>query len=843
MSASTENVDEKRIVASVRAGANLVHAKPLFSHDSRFLFCCAETLIKVYSTASGECVHDLKGHTDTTTGLVINSLNKLQLLSSSLDQTVIFWDYADCVLLKKIRLQGPLHGIWSRPGEQDKVQLLQQSGKAYDLVHCDLLTTSKGEAVTSITDITRVSKDPRCSAVGCKGKFVTAVKGSMLYVKSTLKSSKVKKYSFPDLTCVACHPVDYCIATGTDSGKIILWWSFLGDQSHVVKTTLHWHALPVLDLTFTTEGSYLLSGGHECVLVKWQYNSEYRDFRPRLGAPLCHVTISPDNLLYATSHHDNVIHLLSSNFSVVQVFQGLTKTNLIDKQNGYPAGLNFDPRSKALVLNGKPGHLQFYSVHSDKQLYNLDIVCQNYISAENVKRPLDVTEVVKAEFNSTGSWLATVEYWDNKVMTPELRLKFWLYNSETQRYTLNTTVEVPHDKKVTCLRFRPDDFSGIDEDPMVVTTSLDGKFKIWSNMDDTNIYRANTRWSCESVGFYHDQPAGTCSFTADGSLLGVAFGTSITLWDPDNNVLRETMRSQQGQIVFMEFGKMSCSQYLVTTTKSNVTVWNLITCAVVWSASLKTTHLVADPLSDIMAVFGENRGLFVFKPSNPTYVYSQRNIGDDIEGAAFIPQQNKSSIEQGGQLSWQSESQLYWMTENQDLMTLTREADEETTLKQIPVKINLPQTPFSVLLSSERKRGFEPTEHKDLDSKVYTTAAQFTAQLLETASHVQAPVTSLCHTFINSLLIRDDAHSSGEERKDEDDGDASDEEENVTNSDSDSDMEVDNKEEAVAKNNETTKGKADIQKIEGKGDTQKIVEQVDLCEIPNLDWYSAGLKT
>lgn len=30
-----------------------------------------------------------------------------------------------------------------------------------------------------------------------------------------------------------------------------------------------------------------------------------------------------------------------------------------------------DPRSKALVLNGKPGHLQFYSLQRDKLLYNV----------------------------------------------------------------------------------------------------------------------------------------------------------------------------------------------------------------------------------------------------------------------------------------------------------------------------------------------------------------------------------------------------------------------------------------------------------------------------------------
>lgn len=71
------------------------------------------------------------------------------------------------------------------------------------------------------------------------------------------------------------------------------------------KTTLHWHSLPVICLNFTTEGSFLLSGGHECVLVKWMYKTGQKDFLPRLGAPLKEIHCSKDNTLYAVHHLDN----------------------------------------------------------------------------------------------------------------------------------------------------------------------------------------------------------------------------------------------------------------------------------------------------------------------------------------------------------------------------------------------------------------------------------------------------------------------------------------------------------------------------------------------------------
>ncbi len=58
-------------------------------------------------------------------------------------------------------------------------------------------------------------------------------------------------------------------------------------------------------LCFVLVGSYLLSGGHECVLVRWQHNSQHRDTLPRLGAPLLAITSSNDSTLYATCHADN----------------------------------------------------------------------------------------------------------------------------------------------------------------------------------------------------------------------------------------------------------------------------------------------------------------------------------------------------------------------------------------------------------------------------------------------------------------------------------------------------------------------------------------------------------
>ena len=57
------------------------------------------------------------------------------------------------------------------------------------------------------------------------------------------------------------------------------------------------------------------------------------------------------------------------------------------------------------------------------------------------------------------------------------------------RYLLNTVIEKPHSKAVTSLCFCPPRPASSDTGrlQLVVTSSNDGKFKLWKFIDDTNI--------------------------------------------------------------------------------------------------------------------------------------------------------------------------------------------------------------------------------------------------------------------------------------------------------------------------------------------------------------------
>ena len=55
----------------------------------------------------------------------------------------------------------------------------------------------------------------------------------------------------------------------------------------------------------TFVGGYLYSGGEESVLVFWQVDTNHKQFKPRLGAPIAQICNSPDDTVIAVCHADN----------------------------------------------------------------------------------------------------------------------------------------------------------------------------------------------------------------------------------------------------------------------------------------------------------------------------------------------------------------------------------------------------------------------------------------------------------------------------------------------------------------------------------------------------------
>ncbi|KAL2081378.1 hypothetical protein ACEWY4_023231 [Coilia grayii] len=763
----------------VRCGGSKINTRaPIITVDSRFLLCVSGDLVKVYSTKTEELVRVLEGHTNQVTGIALNPANHLQAYSCSADGTIMLWDFTDGILIKTFVVSYPILSLYVSQKHKGVIFAIIPMASRTDTECYQLVAVHLPQAVEAEVDapdlsavVTDVSANPRATAVGREGEYLVSAKGLMLSVhffrkqktySFTLKASD-KKGAKNGFSCVACHPKEDCIATGHEDGKIRLWRNF-NHRKEYTYTTLHWHHNVVNSLCFTPEGTNLLSGGVESVLLQWQYGDSKKAMLPRLGGAITHISVSPDGTLYSTCHSDNKITLIQSSIKVCGIIQGLVKGD------GVRTDLLIDPRTKALVLNGKPGHLQFYNLKRDRQLYNLDIVQQEYIYEEG----LDQYEVVMAAFDCTGSWLATVEERGLKPADLDFSLKLWAYEKKTQSFSLNTTVAAAHNDRIRCLCFCPG-----GETTMLVTTSKDGHFKAWllggesdgqSKLEEDEGDKGEgdcgdaASWSCDFVGSYHSLQPGRSCFAADGSLLAVSFGEVIALWSPETWELLTTLCLPPGDIRDLCFGNQTCSKYLLsTTTKNMLCCWNLLTCSLEWSTAVDVMLLKPDPLSENVAAFAKQDGrtdLFVFKPSEPRPLFTQKAVCEgELSRAVFAPRsQHLDSCEESSQ--WLNRSQLYILTESMDLLTLCTKSEEDkmaTLSKQLVVDKSVAPTPFYLLLGKHRQQ-----QQEKLDGSVPSRAAERTPvpqgsvairELLHTPAHVLPAASFLCSMLVSSLLI------------------------------------------------------------------------------------------
>uniref|UniRef100_A0A4W3JV50 WD repeat domain 75 n=1 Tax=Callorhinchus milii TaxID=7868 RepID=A0A4W3JV50_CALMI len=726
--------------------------------------------------ATEECVHVLHGHNDLVTGIHLNPKNNLQLYSSSLDGTIKLWDFTDGILMKTFVVGSKLLALYTSASKGASIFAIVPKDSIFQLVSVDLPKSSAQEVEAQILSVIfkDVHQSPTSIAFGREGEYVASVKALELRVYF-FKNKKY--YRFPlsiksrngannVFKCVTCHPREDCIATGHKDGKVRLWRNFDHEREYTYSAH-HWHHDAVNDLIFSAEGTYLLTGGMESVLVQWLYGVETKkDFLPRLGSAIEHIAVSPDGLLCSTSHSDNKIMTIQSSMNVSAIIQGLVKGQNVK------TGLMIDPRSKALVLNGKPGQLQFYSLQNDQQLYNLDIVQQEYIHQSG----LNQAELVKAAFDFEGKWLVTVEERKDKATELELQMKFWVYDEEKQSFVLNTTITTPHDDHIAALCFQSSSICR-NGPPTLVTAGLDNRFKVWVLVDNSDIYSkyASVCWSCDFVGTYHHLQATKCSFSEDGSLLAVCFEQIITLWDPETWDLKCTFCHPPSKIRDLAFGRLSCAKYLLATTDNGfLCCWNLLSCMLEWSAQLNIMVLQVDPLSENVAAFSglsNNVDLFIFKPNEPRPLYMQKNVCySKVQWALFVPRDLPEEYNTESK-QWLCKSQLYFITKSQvKHISLLEFATIKILvsmnhfwLSDLVIDEYIPMTPFHMILGKQRQSQGIGSEAEKIALPEGSVTIK---EMLHTPAHVLPNATYLCSMFMNSLLISKAGKSSEEEKED-----------------------------------------------------------------------------
>ncbi|KAI6136342.1 WD40-repeat-containing domain protein [Pisolithus sp. B1] len=592
---------------------------PIFTKDGSHFFSIAGSTIKIHSASSGKVVSMLprsqdEGHTDTITSATLSAHNSFQLLTASLDGTIKVWDFLEGMLLRTIVLDQPIHHICTHEKIKDyifvaaaktkKVKGSADHSKDAQDENCIVLRVSLNPQESG--SLTRTQKLPDVLAVGkvkrtaglalsASGESLIAISGRRSYVAQTsaLKSGFIKFTAPEPLTCLAVHPFEDYFATGDVKGVVRLWYCLnpnlvkvVGVEKKSQTSAFHWHAHAVSSVAFSTNGAYLLSGGEEAVLVIWQLHTGKREFVPRVGSPIKSVVVSPPK----ASEEEYLLELADATHAFVssktlklsRVFARIKLAPSVP--NAFPSSssspLAFHGLSETLVLpSSHPSSLQTFSPSALALVAELEVAPSNRVSRRDEKM-LEPSRVERVVVSSSGEWMATIDCREgDEYFRGEIYLKIWYWDKKNAFWILNTRIDRPHGlRKITSMSFSPS-----PSNIQLVTIGDDGNVKSWrirSTKDKKG--QEEISWvTRSSFGYKSDTPR-HASWSPDGSLLAVVFGSSVVLYDPYTNVPRHVFVCHESQRPReVHFIGMS-GRFLAAVGGVDLVVWNVMSRSVLW---------------------------------------------------------------------------------------------------------------------------------------------------------------------------------------------------------------------------------------------------------------------
>ncbi|XP_031624324.1 WD repeat-containing protein 75 [Contarinia nasturtii] len=532
------------------AGGSVIEFPPTFSPHGDSLFVISHDHILVYSSTTGEYVRELEGISGKKIIAIQCDPNNSKLLYGCTESgDIISWKWKSGVINEKHFLRisaahSPKINTFSLIPMKDASQtygLITWRRTKRDNVQIGIFNLLNGLQEDVKLPLKLAPSTVRTAVAPGQNYFVV-IQDKFLYCVNYVNGD-VKLWTNIQgdlLTCVACHPTQQVVATGDVKGRILLYREIF--RKVEPKTTLyHWHHTPVTTVTFTESGSNFYSGGLENTLCHWDIRQQKPiGFVPRMQGTPVHIVIGAENRKISVATDDNGIQIFNAQNNVTAVIQNFTwipydKTNIPK----FPIGLKVNPRTNSLVLNGRLGHLQFFSTYTRTLLYNLDTTAQNRLNIE-AEKILYNLYVSHASLNE--DWLATAEILDDHEHTIECRLKFWKFDDALQKYSLNTQIELPHENGVRTLEFST--LHSVDN--LLCASSGEYDVKIWALEDSPNYKKKGKVWTCIARASYKNLPIKSLGFSSDTSLLGVGFGNTLCIYNSETLHLRCALSAPSG---------------------------------------------------------------------------------------------------------------------------------------------------------------------------------------------------------------------------------------------------------------------------------------------------------
>ena len=468
-----ESLESSGLSVSLLTGSH-VGTSMLWSHDDTHIFTSSGPQILIYETTSGSIIHKLTQHEDDVISLLVNPANNQQLLSTSKDGITHVWDINDFSHLLFVNF---MRGINAITANKSTAYILFSNG---DVLKFPMkIFTSQGQEKLSkylnAKSSVFTSKDSSTlllfSKLEGEEHLLTFNQKNLLVFSAHSQELHCYQKTRP-ITCLAVHPSKPTLAYGSTIGRVYIWHSFTSGVENI--TRVHWHAHAVICMSFSSDGTYLMTGGEESVLVVWQIETLKKQFKPRIGGRIRRIAPSNSDQYTAVVTSDNIMKVLnSSNLELAFISQNM-------KYTPWPCGMTPCPHLDSLILHSSPpGWVQLYQPAVQSRLFEIDVTGLNVVSRP-FSAQLNYMLVTHIAVSDDGKWMATAESrYDKCVAFRELRLRFWRYSPEEKSYDQVTCVERPH-LSVVAINFSPQ-----SDSPMCVTCGEEGEFRIWTVTEES----------------------------------------------------------------------------------------------------------------------------------------------------------------------------------------------------------------------------------------------------------------------------------------------------------------------------------------------------------------------
>ncbi|PKY00668.1 WD domain protein [Aspergillus campestris IBT 28561] len=435
------------------------------------------------------------------------------------------------------------------------------------------------------------------------------------------------------------------LALGEANGSILVYHDVLNSLNKegaleggkgMAPRKLHWHREAVCATRWSKDGNYILSGGHESVMVLWQLDSGRKQFLPHLSSSICNIVVSPNGNSYIVKLADNSIVLLSAR--ELQPFITITGLQIIPKVNKprhqtvsarspsiIPAVAVLDPQRPDQLLIAVPASHRATDHSSNSVLQTYDLRTSSHISRQALARTnattlnvspegsyIAASDIKHLQLSHDGIWMATVDTWNPYpqdlesfgIVSPrtgstsplsEVFLKFWKRGSSSGMWELVTRVDTPHFSvegaaSVLDLAPRPrsHEFATIGSDA-VLRLWFPGTRQRSGLKQNDNVGQPSEFWKCRNVidlKNYLKSDGSDCltaaslGFSQDGSVLAICLHSGhstnpglTVLIDVQNCVVRHSKTSvYSGTPCAVAFFE---SRLLVASSHS-VSVWDTV---------------------------------------------------------------------------------------------------------------------------------------------------------------------------------------------------------------------------------------------------------------------------